>query len=169
MTSHNHSATAKVTTWHRQTAEAVLEAFSCDPELGLTDEQIRCRQASFGPNALPPPRPPSRWRRFLSQCQNVLIYVLLAAALVTALLGHGLDCAVILGVVLINALIGYLQEGKAEQALTAIRALLSPWPRCAGAVSTASCPVSSWYPVIWCSSTPGIGYRRICACCACGA
>lgn len=126
MTSHNHSATAKVTTWHRQTAEAVLEAFSCDPELGLTDEQIRCRQASFGPNALPPPRPPSRWRRFLSQCQNVLIYVLLAAALVTALLGHGLDCAVILGVVLINALIGYLQEGKAEQALTAIRALLSP-------------------------------------------
>jgi magnesium-transporting ATPase (P-type) len=64
--------------------------------------------------------------RFLLQFHNVLIYVLLAAAVVTALLGHWIDSGVILGVVVINAIIGFLQEGKAERALEAIRDMLSP-------------------------------------------
>jgi magnesium-transporting ATPase (P-type) len=64
-------------------------------------------------------------RRFLRQFHNLLIYVLLAASITTAALGRFVDTGVILGVVLINALIGFIQEGKAEQALEAVRGLLA--------------------------------------------
>ncbi len=64
--------------------------------------------------------------RFFYQFHNVLIYVLIAASAVTAMLGHWVDASVILGVVLINAVIGFVQEGKAEDALRAIRQMLSP-------------------------------------------
>ena len=64
--------------------------------------------------------------RFFYQFHNVLIYVLIAASAVTAMLGHWIDASVILGVVLINAVIGFVQEGKAENALKAIRQMLSP-------------------------------------------
>ncbi len=64
--------------------------------------------------------------RFLYQFHNVLIYVLIAAGAVTAILGHWVDASVILGVVVINAVIGFVQEGKAENALRAIRQMLSP-------------------------------------------
>jgi magnesium-transporting ATPase (P-type) len=69
---------------------------------------------------------PGLWRRVLVQFNNLLILVLLAAAVVTALIGHSLDAAVILAVVLLNVSIGVLQEGKAEKALQAIRHLLAP-------------------------------------------
>ncbi len=65
-------------------------------------------------------------RRFLAQFENLLIYVLIAAAAVTAALGHWVDTGVILAVVLVNAVLGFLQEGKAERALDAIREMLSP-------------------------------------------
>ena len=64
--------------------------------------------------------------RFLAQFNDALIYVLLGAAAVTALLGHWIDTQVILAVVLVNAVIGFLQEGKAEKALEAIRDMLAP-------------------------------------------
>ena len=72
-----------------------------------------------------PPRTPA-WRRFAGQFRSLLIYILLAAAILTAVIGEWLDCAVILGVVLINGTIGYLQEARAENALAAIRKLLAP-------------------------------------------
>ena len=67
--------------------------------------------------------------RFLSQFHNVLIYVLLAAGFVKLMLNLWLDASVILGVVVINALLGFLQEGKAEKALDSIRNMLSPEAR----------------------------------------
>lgn len=93
---------------------------------GLAEDEARRRLERFGPNRLPTVRGPGRLRRLLAQFNNVLIYVLLGAAAVTAALGHWIDTAVILGVVVINGVLGFLQEGKAERALDAIRDMLSP-------------------------------------------
>nr|WP_267869571.1 HAD-IC family P-type ATPase [Massilia agrisoli] len=84
----------------------------------------RLTSSAQAPAALPPPAGRGPLQRMLAQFNNVLIYVLLGAAAITALLGHMVDSGVIAGVVVINALIGFVQEGKAERALDAIRAML---------------------------------------------
>jgi len=105
-------------------ADAVLTLLD-SRESGLTVAEAEARLAQYGPNRLTERRRRGPWLRFLLQFHNVLIYVLLAAAVVTALLAHWIDTAVIAGVVLINAFVGFVQEGKAEQALAAIRRMLS--------------------------------------------
>ncbi|HEX6979487.1 MAG TPA: cation-transporting P-type ATPase [Alphaproteobacteria bacterium] len=103
----------------------VYDVLESGPD-GLSEQDAQDRLARFGPNRLPQARPRGALRRFLDQFNNTLILVLLAAAAITAALGHGVDAAVILGVVLINAIIGFLQEGRAEKALNAIRSMLLP-------------------------------------------
>ncbi|RRQ24714.1 cation-transporting P-type ATPase [Guyparkeria sp. SCN-R1] len=110
--------------WHAESADSVLAGLETRPD-GLTAAEVTERRERFGANRLPEaPRPPA-WRRLLRQFHNILIYVLLGAATVTALLGHGIDTAVIVAVVLANALIGFIQEGRAEQAMDAIRHMLA--------------------------------------------
>ena len=92
---------------------------------GLTGDEAARRLARYGPNRLRQPDRRGPATRFVLQFHNILIYVLLAAAVVTAFLGHWVDTGVILGVVVINAAIGFAQEGKAEKALAAIRSMLS--------------------------------------------
>jgi len=94
-------------------------------EEGLTGKEAAERLARYGPNHLSPPRKRGHVARFAAQFRNVLIYVLLAAGGITAYLGHWVDAGVIVGVVIINALIGFIQEGKAERAIDAIRTMLS--------------------------------------------
>ena len=110
--------------WHALTVEEALKQQQTSAS-GLTTAEAARRLTQFGPNRLPPPKRRGPFIRFLSQFHNVLIYVLLVAALVTLLLAHWLDAGVILGVVIINAIIGFIQEGRAERALDAIRELLS--------------------------------------------
>ena len=64
--------------------------------------------------------------RLFAQIHNLLIYVLLASAAIAALIGHGVDALVILAVVVVNALIGFVQEGRAEHALASIRTMIDP-------------------------------------------
>ena len=111
--------------WHALSAPDTLARLDAS-RAGLTPDAVETRRAEFGANQLPPPRRDPAWQRLLLQFHNVLIYVLLAAGVVTALLGHWLDSGVIFGVVVINALIGFIQEGRAEEALDAIRDMLSP-------------------------------------------
>ena len=111
--------------WHARTTEDVLEALAADA-MGLTPQDALARLADHGPNRLEPPRRRGAVRRFLAQFNNVLLYVLLGASAITAVLGHWIDASVILAVALINAIIGFIQEGRAEQALEAIRTMLSP-------------------------------------------
>ena len=92
---------------------------------GLASEEAAVRAGRYGPNQLTLRRGRSPLQRLLQQFHNLLIYLLLGAAAITALLQHWVDTGVIVGVVVINALIGFIQEGKAEQALAAIRRLLS--------------------------------------------
>ncbi|MFN4193295.1 MAG: cation-transporting P-type ATPase [Tabrizicola sp.] len=110
---------------HAETVRHALEAFEARAE-GLTAAEAARRLAEHGPNRLPEIRARGPVIRFLAQFNNVLIYVLLGAAAVTAGLQHWVDTGVILAVVLANAVIGFIQEGKAEAAMGAIRSLLAP-------------------------------------------
>jgi len=110
---------------HAQDTGHVLAALASSPS-GLTAQEAAGRLAQDGPNSLPQPPRQSALRRFLLQFHNLLIYVLLASAATALLLGHGIDAAVILAVVLANAAIGFVQEGKAEQALDSIRRMVDP-------------------------------------------
>ncbi len=110
--------------WHAQTPEQSFAALDGGPD-GLSTGEAARRLAEHGPNHLPQPKRRGPLLRLLLQFHNVLIYVLLLAGMVTALLGHWADTGVIVGVVVINALIGFIQEGKAEKALDAIRHMLS--------------------------------------------
>jgi magnesium-transporting ATPase (P-type) len=110
--------------WHASPVDTALSACGAT-QRGLSDAEAKRRLAAHGPNCLTPPARRGPLVRFLLQFHNVLIYVLLAAAVVTVLLSHWVDSGVILGVVLANAVIGFIQEGKAEKALEAIRGMFS--------------------------------------------
>ncbi|MBL3600005.1 MAG: cation-transporting P-type ATPase [gamma proteobacterium endosymbiont of Lamellibrachia anaximandri] len=110
--------------WHAMEADQVLTAFNSTKQ-GLSGENAQLRQQQYGPNKLPEVSPRGPLLRFLAQFHNVLIYALLVAGIVTAMLDHLVDSGVIMGVVLINTIIGFIQEGKAEDALRAIRQMLS--------------------------------------------
>ena len=109
---------------HARTADEVLSALDSCPA-GLSADEAARRLAEVGPNRLPEPPRDGLLKRFFKHFNDVLIYVLLGAAAITATLGHWIDTGVILGVVVINAIIGFIQEGKAEEALAGIRKMLS--------------------------------------------
>lgn len=111
--------------WHALAADEAVRRLG-GTATGLSSAEAADRLRSHGPNSLPDaPRRPA-WKRLLAQFDTVLIMVLLGAGVVTLLLGHWVDAGVIFAVVLINALIGFLQEGKAERALDSIRGMLAP-------------------------------------------
>jgi len=111
--------------WHACPTDEALRALESS-SAGLTHEQAQQRLLQYGANRLDEAKPASIWQRLLRHVNNVLLYVLIAAALVTALMGHWVDTFVILVVVVLNVVIGFVQEGKAEKALQAIRHLLAP-------------------------------------------
>nr|WP_104019174.1 cation-transporting P-type ATPase [Roseovarius nitratireducens] len=110
---------------HDRTTESALDALGGTPA-GLSRDEAARRLARHGPNRLPDPPGRGPLLRLLAQFHNVLIYVLIGAAAVTAALGHWVDTGVILAVVVVNAVIGFVQEGRAEQAMAAIREMLAP-------------------------------------------
>ena len=99
--------------WYGIESAEVLELFDTDMENGLAEEVVAKRQAEFGANELPEPKKDPALIKFFKHFNDVLIYVLLAAAVVTLFLGHYIDTAVILMVVVINAIIGYMQQRNA--------------------------------------------------------
>ncbi len=106
--------------WHHLPKEEAIALLETNAEMGLDTLEVQRRQMRFGLNVLTPRRGKSPLVRFLLQFNNPLIYILLASALITAVLKDVLDALVIFGVVLINAIIGYIQESKAEQAIQAL-------------------------------------------------
>lgn len=123
--SRTETPSAPAVPWHARETEQALAALQASLA-GLSSREAAERLQQHGPNRLEMVEGPGLWRRVLAQFNNLLIMVLLAAVVVTALIGHTLDAGVILAVVLFNVLIGVLQEGKAEKALQAIRHLLAP-------------------------------------------
>jgi magnesium-transporting ATPase (P-type) len=110
--------------WHALHVADVLDAVGSSRD-GLTAAAAARRLVDHGPNRLPEAPPVPAWKRFARQFHNVLIYVLMAAAVVTGALGDWIETGVIAAVVVINALIGFIQEGKAEAALAALRSMLA--------------------------------------------
>ena len=106
-------------------AETALARTRSGPK-GLEEAEAARRLETDGPNRLPDPPRRSALQRLASQFNNLLILVLIGAAAITAMLGHFIDTTVILAVVIANTLIGFFQEGKAEEALEALRGMLAP-------------------------------------------
>ncbi|WP_052341579.1 cation-translocating P-type ATPase [Salinarimonas rosea] len=117
--SHDHP------TWHASPPEETLAALRTG-QRGLSAAEARRRLEAHGPNILREEKTRPWWRRLLAQFENVLIIVLLIAGTVTLFLQQWIDAGAIFGVVVINAGIGFYQEGKAEKALDSIKRMLSP-------------------------------------------
>ncbi len=113
------------TKWHALNREEIEHILQTGPT-GLRSSEIRGRLTQFGPNSLIPPKRRGWLMRLVMQFNNILLYIMIAAAIVTALLGYWIDTGVLLTAVITNAIIGFIQEGKAETAMDAIRAMLSP-------------------------------------------
>ena len=102
-----------------------MRRLDSNTQSGLDADEVSRRLERYGHNQLPEGRKRGPLKRLLMQLNNILIYVLLAAGFVKLMVGLWLDAAIILGVVVINALLGFIQEGKAEKTLDSIRHMLS--------------------------------------------
>ena len=109
---------------HGLPGHEVVLLLETDPHRGLTAEQASERLARFGPNTLPAPASAGPLLRVARQFHHPLIYVLLVAGAITAGLGEIIDSAVIFGVVLVNAIVGFIQESRAEAALEGLRSMV---------------------------------------------
>src|SRR5690625_4009169 len=111
--------------WYAKNMDDVLQNLNVNSDIGLSEKEAVKRQEQYGKNKLTGAKKESKFKKFMKQFNDVLIYVLLVAAIITLILEHMIDTIVILAVVIINALIGYFQENKAEKALDAIKNMLS--------------------------------------------
>ncbi|MBZ2207498.1 HAD-IC family P-type ATPase [Massilia soli] len=111
--------------WHAMTADQALAALQAD-KAGLSADDAARRAVQFGANRMPEAERPNVLMVFLRQFNNALIYVLIGCIVITAMLQHWLDSAVIAAVVSVNAIVGLVQEGRTEKAMDAIRQMLAP-------------------------------------------
>ena len=119
-------APAALTAAHAMPADEVVRALETDGNTGLPATAAARRLGLYGRNELAQAPPEPWWRRLGRQFTDLLIWVLIGAALISGLLGEWVDAAAILAIVVLNGLLGFVQEGRAEQALAALRKLSSP-------------------------------------------
>ena len=112
-------------TWHAAEAAAVIESLQTEARAGLASSVAAERLREHGPNELPEAKHKSLWKVFAAQFASPLIYILFVAAVIAFAMGHSNDAVVILVVVLVNAVIGALQEGRAEHSMEALRKMSS--------------------------------------------
>jgi Ca2+-transporting ATPase len=112
--------------WHAKPVQEVLDHLKGDAQNGLPEEEAANRLQQHGPNALREQPRPTFWHRLLAQFQSFVIYVLIFAAILSAVLGDWVEAAAIAAIVALNAVLGVIQEGKAEEALSALKRLASP-------------------------------------------
>ncbi len=120
------SSTAEHPTWHTLSAEEILTHLRTDPRRGLTSEEAERRLRIYGLNRLAEAPPPSFWSQLWAQLNSFVVWLLIVAALVSALLGDWVEAAAILAIVVLNAALGVVQERRAEQALAKLRQMAAP-------------------------------------------
>jgi magnesium-transporting ATPase (P-type) len=137
---------AEQTAWHALTPDEAVERLKSSVKSGLDEAETDRRQAEYGLNLLPTARKRGPLMRFLQQFNNVLVYVLIAAGFIKLMMGLMLDASIILGVVIINGLLGFLQEGRAEKSLDSIRNMLSAEARTLRNGQTSMIPAEKLVP-----------------------
>jgi Ca2+-transporting ATPase len=116
----------QIPAWHALEAPEALHGLRSDQRRGLTAEEVRQRLSEYGPNELRKEEKASPLTLFLSQFKNLLIVILMAATLLSLLVGEWVDALMIAAIVLLSAILGFVQEYKAERALEALKKMLSP-------------------------------------------
>lgn len=111
--------------WHSKESTDAVSALQTDGGTGLGGTEAASRLTEHGPNELPEAEHKSMWKVFAAQFASPLIYILFVAAIISFAMGHASDAVVILVVVLVNSVIGTIQEGRAEHSMTALRKLSS--------------------------------------------
>src|SRR4030042_5456656 len=127
--------------WFSKSIEEVLNELNVDPATGLSKEEARVRLERYGPNILKKKKKKGIFQMFVEQLQDWLIYVLFVAVVITLFMGEYIDSIIILLVILINAVLGVIQEVKAGNAIEALQKMSSPRAlvRRDGTVGRASC------------------------------
>ena len=142
----NSKSAAAGTPWHAIAVNEVIKRLTTSTDKGLDASEASTRLQKYGPNRLPEGKKRGPFMRFLAQLNNILVYVLLGAGFVKLMLGLWLDAGIIFGVVLLNALLGFIQEGKAEKALDSIRNMLSAEARTTRGGETRMIPAEELVP-----------------------
>ena len=132
--------------WHALASAEVVRRLETDAAAGLAQSQAAARLVELGPNQLQESPPPPWWRKLLRQFQDLVILILLAAAVISGLVGEWADTAAIVAIVLVNGLIGFLQEERARQALAALKQLSAPEARVTRDGETRSLPADQLVP-----------------------
>src|SRR5262245_33088347 len=145
-TTSNTSMVSEVTAWHARSQTEVVKRLATNSEKGLKLAEASARLQKYGPNRLPEGRKRGPFTRFLAQFNNILIYVLLAAGFTKLMLSLWVDAGIIFAVVVLNALLGFIQEGKAEKALDSIRNMLSAEARTMRSGETRMIPAEQLVP-----------------------
>ena len=149
--------------------DQVFETLSTDSARGLSKAQVEQTRARHGFNELTEAPPVPRWKKFLGQFKELVIGILIVAAVIAGLLGEWIDALAILAIVLLNGVLGFLQEERAERALAALRAALGAAgqgpprrPAAARCRPASSCPAtgSSWRPATTFRPTARLDRRR---------
>ena len=133
-------------TWHAISADEVVKQLATNDEKGLDAVEASARLRKYGPNRLPEGKKRGPFMRFLAQFNNILVYVLLGAGFTKLMLSLWVDAGIIFGVVVLNALLGFIQEGKAEKALDSIRNMLSAEARTVRGGETRMSPAEQLVP-----------------------
>jgi magnesium-transporting ATPase (P-type) len=145
-TAANANVDTEIAAWHAISADEIVRRLATNSEKGLEAAEASNRLEKYGLNRLPEGRKRGPFVRFLAQFNNVLVYVLLGAGFTKLMLNLWLDAGIIFGVVVLNSLLGFIQEGRAEKALDSIRNMLSAEARTVRGGETRMIPAEQLVP-----------------------
>lgn len=132
--------------WHRRSVEDVLSEHATSLEQGLDHDEVRLRSAEYGANRLEEASRRGLWRTLLSQFTDFMVLVLIGAAVIAITLGEPHDAIAILAIVVLNGLLGFFQDYRAEQAMRALQALAAPHARVRRAGKVLTVPAFDLVP-----------------------
>ena len=122
----NPPETPKEKSWHLLEREDILRQLESSTDQGLPSAEAERRLQEAGPNELAEPEPVTFWQMVWAQLNNFVIYLLIGASLISALFGDYVEAAVIIAIVVLNTVLGVVQERRAEQALSALQKMAAP-------------------------------------------